>query len=208
VPPPGDLIGKHGNVRSGIQPGSFDPPTLAHLAIADAARRRWNLDRVVWALSRDPLGKRQGGRTTVEARRTVLDSVADDHPWLEVVVSDARLVADLASGYDVVVMGADKWHQLHDPAFYGDGSGDGDGHPGPDAHGGGADRAEAAMAEALERLPTCAVAPRDGLHVPAEVRLDVPGWVARQSSTAAVATAPWMMLSAARSSGMWAGHPT
>jgi hypothetical protein len=59
------------------------------------------------------------------------------------------------------------------------------------------------MAEALRRLPTCAVAPRDGLHVPAEVRLDVPGWVARQSSTTAVASAPWMMLSAARSSGMW-----
>ena len=187
MPPPDDLIGKHGNVRSGIQPGSFDPPTLAHLAIADAARRRWNLDSVVWALSRDPLGKQQGGRTTVEARRTVLDSVADDHPWLEVVVSDARLVADLASGYDVVVMGADKWHQLHDPAFYGNGHGGRHG----DAGGNGAG----------------AVAPRDGLHVPAEVRLDVPGWVARQSSTTAVASAPWMMLSAARSSGMWASSP-
>jgi len=90
VPAPDDLIGKHGNVRSGIQPGSFDPPTLAHLAIADAARRRWNLDSVVWALSRDPLGKQQGGRTTVEARRAVLDSVADDHAWLEVEVSGPR----------------------------------------------------------------------------------------------------------------------
>ena len=95
-------------MRSGVQPGSFDPPTLAHLAIADAARRRWDLDRVVWALSRDPLGKERGGRTTVEARRAVLDRVADDHAWLEVVVSDARLVADLATGHDVVVMGADK----------------------------------------------------------------------------------------------------
>jgi len=205
VPPPGDLIGKHGNVRSGIQPGSFDPPTLAHLVIADAARRRWDLDRVVWALSRDPLGKEQGGRTTVEDRRAVLDSVAADHPWLEVIVSEARLVADLASGYDVVVMGADKWHQLRDPVFYWDGSGDVD--PGSTAHGGSTDRAEAAMSEALRRLPTCAVAPRDGLHVPAEVKLDVPGWVARQSSTAAVATAGWMMLSAARSSGLWATSP-
>ncbi len=209
MPPPDDLIGKHGNVRSGIQPGSFDPPTLAHLAIADAARRRWNLDSVVWALSRDPLGKQQGGRTTVEARRAVLDSVADDHAWLEVEVSDARLVADMASGYDVVVMGADKWHQLHDPAFYGNGHGGRHGDAGGNGAGAGtrADRAEAVMAEALRRLPTCAVAPRDGLHVPAEVRLDVPGWVARQSSTTAVASAPWMMLSAARSSGMWASSP-
>jgi len=183
-------------MRSGIQPGSFDPPTLAHLAIADAARRCWDLDRVVWALSRDPLGKESGGRTTVEARRAVLESVAADHRWLEVIVSDARLVVDLASGYDVVVMGADKWHQLHDPRFYVDGSGGADGD-GDDAG------SRAAMADALNRLPTCAVAPRDGLHVPDEVKLEVPGWVARQSSTAAVTTAPWMMVSAARSSGLW-----
>jgi len=188
-----DLIGHHGGVRSGVQPGSFDPPTLAHLAIADAARRRWDLDRVVWALSRDPLGKERGGRTTVEARRAVLDRVADDHAWLEVVVSDARLVADLAAGHDVVVMGADKWHQLHDPAFYA-----------AETDGVEADGAEAAMADALGRLPTCAVAPRDGLQVPAEVRLDVAAWVGRQSSTLAVDTAPSMMLSAARASGLWA----
>ena len=68
-------------------------------------------------LSRDPLGKERGGRTTVEARRAVLDRVVDDHAWLDVVVSDARLVADLAAGHDVVVMGADKWHQLHRPGI-------------------------------------------------------------------------------------------
>ena len=198
-----DLIGKHGGVRNGVQPGSFDPPTSAHLAIAEAARHRWNLDRVVWVLSRDPLGKESGGRTTVEARRGVLESVAGDLPWLEVEVSNARLVVDLASGYDVVVMGADKWHQLHDPGFYRDGHGDHDG----DGEGARteAKRAETAMAEALRRLPACAVAPRDGLEVSAEVKLDVPGWVARQSSTTAVARAPWMMLPAARSSGLWTG---
>ena len=100
------------------------------------------------------------------------------------MVVDARLVADLADGYDVVVMGADKWHQLHDTSFYEDG---------------------AAMAEALSRLPTCAVAPRDGLEVPREALLEVPRWVARQSSTAAATAEPWTMLSAARSFGLWDG---
>ncbi|MEC8920902.1 MAG: nicotinic acid mononucleotide adenylyltransferase, partial [Actinomycetota bacterium] len=33
-------------MRHGVYPGSFDPPTLAHLAVADAARRRHGLDRV------------------------------------------------------------------------------------------------------------------------------------------------------------------
>ncbi len=168
-------------MRSGVQPGSFDPPTLAHLAMAFAAVRHHDLDRVVWTVSRQPLGK-DAGRTTVDERLDVLRTVAADHRWLEVAVSDARLVADLADGHDVVVMGADKWHQLHDPAFYAD---------------------EAAMADALARLPTCAVAPRLGLGVPDEVRLDVPGWVARQSSTDAVEGASWTALSAARTSGLW-----
>ena len=176
-------VDHHGAVRQGVYPGSFDPPTLAHLTVADTARRRHSLDRVVWTLSRHPLGKERG-RTTVEERRTVLDRVAIDHTWLAVNVVDARLVADLADDYDVVVMGADKWHQLHAPSFYEDG---------------------AAMAKALSRLPTCAVAPRDGLEVPLEVLLEVPRWVARQSSTAAAATEPWTMLSAARSFGLWDG---
>ena len=120
----------------------------------------------------------------MEERRTVLDQVATDHAWLEVNVVDARLVADLADGYDVVVMGADKWRQLHDPSFYEDG---------------------AAMAEALSRLPPCAVAPRDGREVPREALLEVPRWVARQSSTAAATAQPGTMRSAARSCGLWDG---
>ena len=121
----------------------------------------------------------------------VLHEVAADHSWLAIDVTDARLVADLADGYDVVVMGADKWHQLQDVAFYR-----------PDHQGVGMD-AETAMEQALKRLPPCAVAPRGGLDVPAEVALPVPHWVARQSSTDAVAGESWMALSAARRSGLW-----
>ena len=33
--------------------------------------------------------------------------------------TDEQLIADLAEGYDVCVIGADKWHQLHDLTFYG-----------------------------------------------------------------------------------------
>jgi len=170
-------------MRTGVQPGSFDPPTLAHLAVAHAALRHHHLDRVVWTVSRRPLGK-DAGRTDVDARLAVLAEVATDHPWLTVASTGARLVADIAEGHDVVVMGADKWHQLHHPAFYAD---------------------EAAMADALDRLPTCAVAPRLGLEVPDGARLDVPGWVGGQSSTDAVHGAPWTALSAARSSGLWPG---
>ena len=123
-------------MRTGVQPGSFDPPTLAHLAIAHAALRHHRLDRVIWTVSRRPLGK-DDGRTDVDDRLTVLHSVVADHRWLAAEATDARLVADIADGYDVVIMGADKWHQLHDPTFYG----------GPEVE------PAAAMDRALERLP-------------------------------------------------------
>ena len=177
-------------MRTGVQPGSFDPPTLAHLAIAHAALRHHNLERIVWAVSRQPLGK-DAGRTGVDDRLVVLQEVAADHPWLTIDVTDDRLVVDLADGYDVVVMGADKWHQLHDVAFYR-----------PNHRGVGMD-ATTSMEQALKRLPTCAVAPRGGLDVPTELALPVPGWVARQSSTDALAGESWMALSAARQAGLW-----
>ena len=35
------------------------------------------------------------------------------------LVTDLQLVSDIAEPYDVVIVGADKWAQLHDPVFYG-----------------------------------------------------------------------------------------
>ena len=29
-----------------------------------------------------------------------------------------QLIADIAEGYDLVILGADKWAQLHDQSFY------------------------------------------------------------------------------------------
>lgn len=173
-------------MRTAAQPGSFDPPTLAHLVIAWTAFRHYHLDGVVWVVSRQPLGK-ESGRTNVEDRLEVLQTVAADHRWLSVSISDDRLVADLAKGHEMVVMGADKWHQIHNPEFYiGEGT-----------------TASSAMADALTRLPPCAVAPRSGLDVPEQVRLPVPTWVPRLSSTDALEGAPWTALSVARHSGLW-----
>jgi hypothetical protein len=48
----------------------------------------------------------------------VLEQVATARARIGVAVTDARLIADVARGYDVVVMGADKWAQVLDPAWY------------------------------------------------------------------------------------------
>jgi hypothetical protein len=106
-------------VRRAAFPGSFNPPTVAHLDIAAAARRQCGVERVVLVLSIDAIGK-ENVRPTVHERAGVLRVVASTRPWLEVVVTDARLLVDIARGYDVLVLGADKWAQVLDPQYYDD----------------------------------------------------------------------------------------
>jgi hypothetical protein len=105
--------------RIGAYPGSFDPPTIAHLAIAEAAKEQAELDRVDFVLSRVALGKEAGHRATLDQRVAVLEAVAKTRPWLGVRITDAQLIADVAAGYDVLILGADKWAQVVDPAWYG-----------------------------------------------------------------------------------------
>ena len=139
--------------RRGVFPGSFDPPTTAHLAIAEAARHRHGLDSIDLAISRVALVKRTPDAAAFDERVRVLGLIAQRIAWLGVVVTDDQLVADIAAGYDVVIMGADKWAQVNDPAFYG-----GDPH---------------ARDLAVGHLPTVAIAPRPPWEAPDEFRLEV-----------------------------------
>jgi nicotinic acid mononucleotide adenylyltransferase len=140
--------------RVGIYPGSFNPPTTAHVAIAAAVRRQRGLDRVVLAHSLQVLGKDIVERPLFRHRAEVLAAVAAEYAWLEALVTDKRLLADIAEGYDVVVMGADKWHQIHEVQWY--------------------DEDESIRDATLARLPEVAVAPRPPLVVPPELVLDLP----------------------------------
>jgi Cytidylyltransferase-like len=158
------VTGDAGPVRVACFPGSFNPPTIAHLAVAEAAVRQAGLDRVDLVLSRVPLGKEGVSAPSIDERRAVLEAVAATRPWLGVAVTDARLIADVAAGYDAVIMGADKWAQVLDPRWY-------DGSPA---------RRDAALA----RLPQVLVAPRAG-HRPTGVDvLDVPDHLGDVNATA------------------------
>jgi nicotinic acid mononucleotide adenylyltransferase/predicted RNA-binding protein with PIN domain len=131
--------------RRGVFPGSFDPLTIAHLAIAEAAREQGELDRVDLALSRAPLAKDSTAQQPVDTRLAAIRRAATTRPWLGAIETDAQLIADIARGYDVVVMGADKWAQIRDPAWY--------------EH--DAARRDAAIAA----LPRVLVVPRDGFAI-------------------------------------------
>jgi hypothetical protein len=129
-----------------VYPGSFDPPTIAHVAIAEAAVRAAALDHLDFAISRAPLGKDATNQRSLETRLGALERLASTRPPLGVVVTDHRLITDIAADYDVVVMGADKWAQVFDPAWYGG--------------------SLVARDEAVARLPRVAVVTRPGVVLP------------------------------------------
>lgn len=170
-------------------PGSFDPPTVAHLAIARAALAVPGIDEVRLVLSEVALGKEDlDGRTPVAARRAVLDAATRAVPGLSAAVTSARLVAEIvaALGADAVVVGADKWAQVLDPAWYG---------------------SPAGRDAALARLPTVLLAPRAGARpLPSGARmvlLDVDPAHAEVSATRARAGEHHLMLPEARAAGHW-----
>ena len=151
-------------VTVGVYPGTFDPLTIAHLTIAETAVEHLQLDRVDLALSRLALGKEHLAEDTLQRRVAAIERAATTRPWLGVVVVDSRLIADIAGGYDAVVMGADKWEQVRDPDWYGG--------------------SEAARDVAVARLPRIGVAPRRNVDVPVELLLPVPTHIAEVSASA------------------------
>ncbi|MDH3753898.1 MAG: hypothetical protein OEU32_08500, partial [Acidimicrobiia bacterium] len=121
---------------------------------------------------------------TVDERARVLRESVGHLSWAAVAVTDVQLIADIADGFDLVVMGADKWAQVNDPTFY--------------------DESVAARDHALARLPELAIAPRPPVAVPAAMQLDVPAWAAGVSSSRARAGEGSLMTPEARRSGLWA----
>lgn len=172
------LLPTLGRVAVGVFPGSFNPPTVAHLAIAEAAYRQCRLERLDLILSRTPLGKEPAGLVRLEDRLAVLERVASSRPWLGVRATDASLLADVAEGYDVLVVGGDKWAQLVDPAWYGG--------------------SEMARDEALGRIRRIVVAPRSAHPSVGQEVLEVDGLHLEVSATRARAgRVDWMAPEAA-----------
>jgi nicotinic acid mononucleotide adenylyltransferase len=174
-------------VRRGAYPGSFNPPTVAHEAIALAAIAEHGLGRLDLVVSRVALAKESVDRPRLEDRVAVLEEWAESFPRLAVVVTYAQLLVDISRGYDVLVVGADKWRQIQDPSFYG----------------GSVSRRDTAMAA----LPPLAVVPRGADSVPAELVLTVEGGLHDISSTAARGGARHQMVPAAQAfdlrTGAW-----
>ena len=163
--------------RRGVYPGSFNPPTVAHIAVAEAARHQHRLDSVDLVVSQVALAKEDVVHPRFDHRMEVLAEVASSRPWLTASVTGHQLLADIAQGYDLLVVGADKWDQIQELRWYAD-AGD--------------------RAAQLDRLPQVAVVDRPPHHVPTELRLHLPehqsGLFAEVSSTGARSgNVEWML---------------
>ena len=108
-------------------PGAFNPPTRAHLALADAARSR-DFDRVVFCLGETTLDKDDSG-LILEDRVLLLSRLASRRPRLGVVVHNRSLYAAIAECLRTAfprledlafVIGADKLPQLFEARYYDD----------------------------------------------------------------------------------------
>jgi hypothetical protein len=163
--------------RTAVYPGSFNPPTTAHLAIAEAVRAQRNVDRVVFMVSKKALAKEEVEHPRFQHRVAVLEAAAAAIEWLEIGVTDDQLLVDIARGFDVLVMGADKWHQINDVVWY--------------------DDDPAQRDAAIAALPTLAIAPRPPIAVPNEHLLAIHDDHAATSSTRARAGALELMLPSA-----------
>jgi hypothetical protein len=145
-------------------------------------------------VSRVALAKESVVRPRFSDRIAVLAAVvAARSSWLGLVVSAEQLLVDLARGYDVLVLGADKWAQVLDPSFYGG--------------------SVAARDAAVASLPALALAPRaaaaEVVDPPAGATvLTLPPAVAVASSTGVreAGRLEWMLDEAAdfdRATGAW-----
>lgn len=170
--------------RTAVYPGSFNPPTTAHLAVSEAVRAQHAIDRVVWSISEVALAKETVEHPKFEHRVSVMQEVAAAVDWLEVVVTSAQLMVDIADGFDLLVMGADKWAQINEPHWYG-----------------GLAQRDRAMAA----LPPVAIAPRPPFEVPPHLLLDIEADHHHVSSTRARDGEHHLMLPEARAFGRRTG---
>ncbi len=109
----------------GVFGGTFDPPHLGHLILADEALHALGLTRLLWVLTPDPPHKPGRRFAPLEDRRAMLELVLADEPAFELstveidrpgphyALDTVRLLAAQNPGCDLIyLMGEDSLRDL------------------------------------------------------------------------------------------------
>ena len=113
----------------GIFGGTFDPPHLGHLILAEEARYQLGLDRVLWVLTPDPPHKQEQPITPLNFRLEMLLAGIGDNIYSEVsrveidrlpphyALDTVKLLASQNPGSELIyLMGGDSLRDL--PTWY------------------------------------------------------------------------------------------
>ncbi len=115
--------------RVGVLPGSFNPPTVAHLELARAARRRFELDTVAFSLSSVIVDKERVEGLCREDRLLLLSLLSADDAGAAAVVVNRGLYSEQAPAFRACfggdadlwfIVGMDKVLQIFDRKYYED----------------------------------------------------------------------------------------
>ena len=115
--------------RVGVLPGSFNPPTVAHLELARAARRRFDLDTVAFSLGSVIVDKERVEGLCREDRLLLLSLLTADDVRAAAVVVNRGLYSEQAPAFRACfgndadlwfIVGMDKVLQIFDPRYYED----------------------------------------------------------------------------------------
>ncbi len=117
--------GLAGNVA--LLPGSFNPPTMAHLALAESALKTGKVDAVCFLLATRTVNKERVEGASLADRLLLLEEITRGHPKLGVVLVNRGLYVDQARiaraalprlGELWFIVGFDKIVQIFDPRYY------------------------------------------------------------------------------------------
>jgi len=117
----------HGRV--GILSGAFNPPTLAHIELARCAKDRFQLDHVLFTLSRITIDKEKIEGLSLEDRMLLMRLTAGELGWASVTAVNKGLYFEQARAFRSLlgnrariffVVGMDKVIQIFDPRYYQD----------------------------------------------------------------------------------------
>jgi nicotinamide-nucleotide adenylyltransferase len=115
--------------RLGLLAGSFNPPTLAHVALAHSARVNGQVDAVLWSISRVTVDKEHVARAPLPDRLAILAALVATQPPDAAALCNRGLYADQAQAVRIalphvrdlaIITGYDKIVQIFDPQYYTD----------------------------------------------------------------------------------------
>jgi len=115
--------------RVGILSGAFNPPTLAHIELARCTKDRFQLDDILFTLSRITIDKEKIEGLSQEDRMLLLSLIAKELGWASVAAVNKGLYFEQAGAFRSLlgnkariffVVGMDKVIQIFDPRYYQD----------------------------------------------------------------------------------------